>query len=249
MAASIAGQLPEAELVRWLGYPRGRRLEGLVLDRVDQARCWYAAHGRPFLALRSVGIESIDGQEIRLRGGANLTSRSLAEKCLEFDVCTLVCAALSAGPEIDAQVEELWACDKPDEAFILDRLGVVVTEYLRMELRTRIEQEADASGFSVLAAGGPGYSGWSLDDQVVMLGLLTQQGGAVLPGALSVLASGMLRPKLSMLLAFPLAVASTSRLDVGLSCCVCNYVNCPYRRMSFSGRPSSPDQAALREAR
>ena len=247
VAGSVVWDLPESEWTRWLGYPSGRRLEGQVADRVDRARSWYAQHGRPFATIRSFGIETVQGHEIRLENGSSLTSPSLAHGCTESNAHHLICAALSAGPEIDAEVEELWALERPDEAYVLDRVGVAVTESLRDVLRSRIDQRAFAMGFSALPAIGPGHDGWPLEGQGELFSLIGMRGSPALAGAMQILASGMLSPKLSMLLACPLSMDSPCRMDVGFPCSVCNYVNCSYRKGSSAGRSGLPSGSSREE--
>lgn len=249
VANTIVWDLTEPDLVRWLGYPRGRRLEGRMADRVDQARRWYAEEARPFMAIRSFEVESIEAHEIRLQNGTSLNSPSLAQRCRESHAHSLICVALSAGPEIDAEVEKLWALERPDEAFVLDRVGVVVTEYLRCFLRSRIHHHARSVGAVAGPASGPGYDGWPLEDQRVLFSLMGEREGSELPGPLQILPSGMLRPKLSMLLAYPLSGPSPWRMDVGPSCSVCNYVDCAYRRLPFTGGTEVPSGDFREEAR
>ena len=249
VSGSLAHRVLPSEISRWLGYPRSRRLEGRVLERVDQSRKWYSEHGRPFFALRSVAIESVRGNEIRLRAGseprATLTSESLAKRCSDSEACALVCVALCAGEELDVEVEKRWASDRPDEAYVLDRLGVAVIETLKLEVTTKIGQQAKSKGLVIHSAIGPGHDAWPLADQTRLFDLFDLfevPGGAAVPGPLElpgpfeVLASGALRPKLSMLLAYPVSTATERIPDVGIPCALCNYENCKYRRSPFAGK-------------
>jgi hypothetical protein len=124
-----------------------------------------------------------------------------------------------------------------------------VTEYLRRELKSRIQQEAESAGFSALTPTGPGYDGWSLADQGILLSMVEPHGGPALSAPIRALPSGMLLPKLSMLLVFPVSAAVSSDMDVAFPCSVCNYVKCAYRRMAFVGRPELSTEEARKEAR
>ena len=50
----------------------------------------------------------------------------------------------------------------------------------------------------------PGYSGWDIADQVKLWDLIRPDGAQALPGELEVMATGMLRPKKSLLAVFGL---------------------------------------------
>ena len=60
-AAELAAAVTERELLRLLGLPRGRALEGELRERADGARAWFAVHGRPFAAARKVEVRDADG--------------------------------------------------------------------------------------------------------------------------------------------------------------------------------------------
>ena len=49
--AEIAREIDPIELNRLLGMPRGRELEGDLLERAEWSRDWYARHGKPYLKI------------------------------------------------------------------------------------------------------------------------------------------------------------------------------------------------------
>jgi hypothetical protein len=116
-----------------------------------------------------------------------------------------VLAVVSAGPEVDSQVQRLWQEEKPDEYFFLHAYAAAVVEHLTSGVRMRLEQ-----------VGRFRYG-------VAPRGLLTQ---AELPGALEVLDSGMLRPKFSQAVLFRPALAGVE----GVVCNSCGLSGCDFRR-------------------
>ena len=128
--ATLAAEVAPAEYARLLGLPRGRPLEGLILERAEAARAWYAERGRPFAAARRVGLARLTGDGIVLDEGGELTCGVLARRLRDGAAHALLALAVSAGVEVDAETERLWAEGKPDEAYFLERFATAVVERL-----------------------------------------------------------------------------------------------------------------------
>lgn len=86
-------------------------------------------------------------------------------------------AAITAGREVEEEVARLWAADRVDEAYFLDRLAAAVVEHLALSLGTPRS---------------PGHKGFPLSEQSKLYDLLEPRGIELLP-------SGMLNPKNSLL--------------------------------------------------
>ena len=56
--------IPIHEYARLLGYPRGKRLEGAVLERAEQAIAWYEQNGRPRVYVRGSVAALTAGAEV-----------------------------------------------------------------------------------------------------------------------------------------------------------------------------------------
>ena len=129
-AAELAAAVTERELLRLLGLPRGRALEGELRERADGARAWFAVHGRPFAAARRVEVRDLTATGVLLSDGSELSSRRLAEGLHATRGHAVLVLAVSAGREVAAEVSRAWAEDRPDEAYFLDRFATAVTEAL-----------------------------------------------------------------------------------------------------------------------
>jgi hypothetical protein len=86
-------------------------------------------------------------------------------------------AAITAGREVEEEVARLWAADRVDEAYFLDRLAAAV-----------VEHQARSLG----APRSPGHKGFPLEEQPRLYALLE-------PLEIDLLPSGMLNPKNSLL--------------------------------------------------
>jgi hypothetical protein len=189
----------EPEYVRLLGYPRGWVLEGRARELADGARAWYAAHGRPWMFAREAGRVEVDGERVTVEDTA-FTSRRLAGSLRDAEADRVVLAAVSAGPELEAESQRLWREERPDEYFFLEIYGSAVVEHLVTTAGARLCARADGEGRAVLPHYSPGYPDWDIADQAALLRLIS--GSARLPGEILVMESGMVRPKKSLLAVF-----------------------------------------------
>jgi hypothetical protein len=111
--------------------------------------------------------------------------------------------AVTAGRELDEEVAKLWAADRVDEAYFLDRLGAALVEEL-------------ANGIG--ARRSPGTGNVPFEEQRALFEAL-----APLAPEIEMLPSGMLVPKNTLL-----AVFSSSRS--ANPCSSCGLSRCAFRR-------------------
>jgi hypothetical protein len=244
--AVLAESVSERELVRLLGLPRGRRLEGDLAERAERARAWYAARGRPFVATRAVAIRELRRDSVHLEDGTELRSALLADRLREGAAHGLVALGASAGREVDDEVKRLWADERPDEAYFLDRFAAVVTERLVFWAAGEVCRASESAGETLLPHLSPGCGHWDLADQHRVMALLTgaPTDGPTPPrlGPLELLASGALRPPHSVL-----AVLGVTRTRASLApedlCRACDLAPCAFRRAPFTPRSLAPREA------
>lgn len=250
-ARELAAAVSERELLRLLGMPRGRELEGELRERADQARAWYAAHGRPFAAARRVEVESLSASGVRLAGGGELRSAALAAGLQASGGRAVLALAVSAGSEAAAEASRRWAAERPDEAFFLDRFATAVTEALVLWAAGVLCREAAPAGEALLPPRSPGCGDFAIGDQQRLVRLLgglpvggqgskDEEGGSARDedrlrlGPIELLPTGALDPPHSLLAAVgvtrqPLAAATPQDL-----CRACDLDPCGFRRAPFS---------------
>jgi hypothetical protein len=231
VATEVVAAIELAELARLLGMPRSRALEGEIAARADGARQWYARHGRPQLLARRAGIAGVGDTEVRLDGGRILGGEAIVRRLSAGRAHAALAVAVTAGPEVDAETERLWANDRPDEAYFLDRLATAVVEILMLRATTWLCREASAASETALAHLSPGCGAWALEAQRELYSWLSA--GAALP-PLEMLDSGMLRPKLSLLAVIGLTRLATAPHATG-ACRACDLARCAYRRAPYLG--------------
>ena len=128
----------------------------------------------------------------RRHGKPRVVTRVVGEETL---------AAITAGVEVEDEVARLWAEERVDEAYFLDRLGAAVVEHLALSLGKPRS---------------PGHKGFPIEEQFRLYSQLT-------PADIEILPSGMLSPKNSIL-----AVYGPDAED-GSPCADCDW-RCSFRR-------------------
>jgi hypothetical protein len=263
-ARALAYAIPEAEYARLLRLPVSRLSEERFSVLAAQARAWYAEKGRPWVGTRQVALRTVEETSVHLETDMVFSGPALSERLKKAQAHAIIAAAVSAGPEVAAEVDRLWKQDRPDEAFFLHAMASAVTEYLILQTRARLCSENEPLGWAVTPHLCPGHDGWDLRDQPA-LGRLLGAGKTGFP--LDVLPSGMLRPVHSVLAVFGL----TSRKDLVeqtqelCPCEGCSFSPCVYRRRPYrngasrcaprlsetpvSGRYGYPEKALRRWAK
>lgn len=232
-ATELAAAVSERELLRLIGMPRGRELEKDLRERADTARAWYAANGHPFAASARIGVRELSAAVVRLANATELRSPDLAASLRATRGHAVVVLALSAGREVAAEVGRLWADDRPDEAFFLDRFATGVTEALVLWAAGSVCRAASAAGETLLPPRSPGCGSFELGDQQRLMQLLEAAPASderVALGPIELLSTGALDPPHSLLAALgvtrqPLAAATPEDL-----CRACELEPCSFRR-------------------
>lgn len=231
-------EIQEAEYVRLLGYPKTRTLEGRACELADAARKWFAENGRPWICAQEVSPLELGAKSVRL-GGTEFSSRRLRDILSQAEAHGAVLVAVSAGKECEEHARKLWEEGKPDEYFFLESYGSAVVEQLVVLASGRLCAWADENKMAALPHFSPGYSGWSIAEQIPLWTLFRQHFNGPLPGDLEVLESGMLRPKKSLLTVFGLTrdLDKARRFAKLIPCENCSLPRCNYRRAPFKHHP------------
>jgi hypothetical protein len=223
-----------AEYKRLLGLPADYVMTGRVSELAEYARAWYAKHGRPWLYARSCERVEILGDTVSIDGAAfhAVPLRTMFEVA---GADGAVVAAVSAGPELEREALAMWKAEKPDEYFFLEMYGSAVVEHLIAHTGARLCAWAEAHHLAVLPHYSPGYPEWDIAEQYPLMSLLSGPRTPLLPSAIEVLESGMLRPKKSLLAVFGLTKnMELARPLTGVAMCEnCSYLSCQYRRAPY----------------
>jgi len=224
----------DSEYKRLLGYPKDHYIDKRALELIKITREWYAQNGKPWVyARQSEQFEildnsfRIDGIEFHSKYLLNQFKKAKAEK--------VMLVAVSAGPECEQYARTLWKDHKPDEYFFMEMYGSAVVEPLIAATGAQFCAWADQESMVVLPHYSPGYSGWEVGAQNTLMSLIEQSIEVNLPEELSVMDSGMLNPKKSLLAIFGLTkdIRLTQDFEKLIPCENCALPNCSYRRAEF----------------
>ena len=223
-----------AEYKRLLGYPKLRALDGRARELADEARAWYAAHGKPWVYAREVANVSVSGNAVQI-GGLQFVSKTLGNMLQKADAHGAILVAVSAGPEIEAEAKKAWEEEKPDEYFFLEMFGSAIVEHLTTQAGARLCAWAESHGQAVLPHYSPGYPEWDISQQRQLFNLIRQNKTDGPLSMLEVLESGMLRPKKSLLAVFGLThhIDRVRRITDLIPCESCSFSPCQYRRTPY----------------
>lgn len=225
----IAAAVDPANYQRLLGLPRHRTLEGLLAERAQWARGWYAQHGQPYLHAQRHEITELGEDTVQLASGLRFNSLTLAGRLRRWGAHAMLGLAVSAGPEIDEACAQLWQDGKPDEGYFLERFGVAVVERLVFSATLGSCRAASGSGETITPHLSPGCGSWDLGEQRLLWDAIFPTGEI---GPIRLLDSGGLEPKNSML-----AAAGITRRTVTAApadaCRACDLPRCMFRRAAF----------------
>jgi hypothetical protein len=236
--ASPAVDVPESEYQRLLGYPKNHTPGERSRELADGARQWFAQNGRPWIYAREV--DALDFRDGRLLlAGCEFSSPVLHDSLAAARAHSAVLAVVSVGKECEEMARRLWQESKPDEYFFLEVYGSAVVEHLVALASGRICGWADRLNLAVLPHYSPGYTGWDIADQIKLWNLIVRNQPRGFPGELTVLETGMLRPKKSLLAVFGLTreVEQAHRAAKLIPCETCSLPRCQYRRSPYQQAP------------
>lgn len=241
--------LEEAEYRRLLGYPHNHVPSARARELGAWARRWYAVHGRPWIYLREVSLTVRDGT-LEL-DGFDFHSAKLREHLTGVGARRAVLLAVGAGRACEERARDLWLEQKPDEYFFLEILGSAVVEHLVALANNRVCAFAEQDGLVAIPHYSPGYADWDVAEQPRLFELIRRGQTRPWPEELTVLPSGMLRPKKSLLAVVGLAPRTTAdRMPHHVPCASCSFSPCQFRRVPYrhavnGGRPPAADRSVF----
>ena len=223
-----------AEYKRLLGFPREHVLSGRSRELAEWARAWFARNGHPWIYARQAQQLSITNGSIAI-DGASFSSSALQKTLHQAEADSVILVAVSAGLELEAEAQRLWLEEKPDEYFFLEILGSAIVEHLITTIGARLCAWADPRQLAVLPHYSPGYTDWDIAQQPALLELIRRTRQFVLPSEISVMESGMLRPKKSLLAVFGVTShpEKARKLTELVPCENCSFTPCQYRRVPY----------------
>ena len=229
--SDVAAQVTPEEYARLLMIPRHKLLQEDLAERASSARAWYAAHGRPWIGVRRVDIERLDGAGVTLAAGDAFAAPALTERLRAAESHAVVAVAATAGASAEAEYKRHWAEGRPDEGFFVERFAVGVTEQLVRSAAAWACRTASAEGETALFHASPGCGSWPLEEQGRLMALLSGDTSAKV-GPVTMLPSGGLTPAHSVLALIGLTRRAVAPTPAD-ACRQCDLPACAFRRAPY----------------
>jgi hypothetical protein len=227
--AAPAVQVSDAEYRRLLGFPKDHVVSDRVRELMHATRMLYAQEGRPWTYWREANLR-LDGDTLQI-DETEFDSPQLRSHLRQTGAERVLLLAVSAGARCETVARQRWEEGKPDEYFFLEMFGSAVVEQLVADANGNLCALAEREGMSAVPHYSPGYTGWDVRDQPRLFEIISRRRRMALPEPLDVLASGMLRPKKSLLAVVGLAPNVPTRAEaLSVPCTTCAFTPCSYRR-------------------
>ncbi len=227
------------EFARHLTYPDGKIPPGRSEEIANEARTWFEQNSKPWFVSRRMSIAAVEGNVvsvITLDDGTQLKSSTLAERLERTQCRALYVVAVSAGAEVDEEIQDRWQQDRPDEAFALNAYAAAATEQLLQATAGQLCASVEQQGETLIQHYGPGYDGWNLEDQFSLMRLVKETYPAI---ALNILDSGLLQPQKSMLAVYGITDDEAAAGPTLVPCTTCSLSSCTLRRAAYDERRPS----------
>jgi hypothetical protein len=217
-----------SEYKRLLGYPPEEIFKGEIKEIAEWSADWFSKNCRPWVYIRKAGNYSIIKNKVLIEDKV-FNSTRLSERFINAGVDEIYLAALSAGAECEDMIAKLKLEGKSPEYFFLDAYASAAAELLANIAACAIKEMADGRK-AVLPHYSPGYTGWQMEDQVLLWQLLNREGN--ISNKISMLKSGMLKPLKSMLVVFGVTpcIEKASEYTSQAPCSECLFPGCEFRR-------------------
>ena len=243
-------EVDEKEYLRLLGYPREYRLTGRSKELAEWSRDWYSRHGHPWVYRTFPVAVDVRGGTVQI-DRTILTSQRVADLLREAEADEAVLVAVSAGSECETTARTLWEEQKPDEYYFLEMYGSAVVEHLITRAGFSLCDAYEKTDSTVLPHYSPGYPDWGIADQQAMWNLIAKTAPKGLQEKLTVLETGMLRPKKSLLALFGITKhkEKVRKLVSLIPCNNCSLAGCIYRRSPYTYVLPEADRVSVFQSR
>lgn len=207
---------------RRLGFPIDYEAEDAVLENINWTYSWYLAYAKPWAYVYTVSTRVDSG--VFYINGRSFNAQKIAKRFDKYQVEEAQLLLATAGEEVDHQIQQLWKSNYPDRSFFLDALAATVTESIVKMAVQRIDQWASLKAMKALSRYSPGYPGWELKDQILLMNIIEQDFDIEKPVTVS--ESALLYPLKSQIALIGLSKDTRVQKDLDVECVNCSFINC-----------------------
>jgi len=226
LLATFQVTVDEIAVFRTMGYPGPERVSEAVRDLCREHLRRVGDFIDPWAGTHDVRIEAVEADGVLLQEGRVLRSRRLAT-LLRHATALHICLA-TVGARVSAQVDRLIAAGAMLEAWTLDAAASVAVTSVMTELRRHLCTEAAAANYGTTLRYGPGYTGWRIEDTLVLFSYLNEED---LPVQLN--GQVMMTPAKSLLNVIGLVPGGRTVTREVVPCRICDLAHCSLRQAPY----------------
>ncbi len=208
--------------IRRLGYPKNYEVPEHVEESIQWAQQWYLENGNPWLGIYEVDVTYAD-EQLHLNN-KRTEAPKVYKRFSKYGVQNAMLVASTAGGVVDDKTKELWSSDYPDRAFFLDCYAASVTEAVVTYGIEYIKQWAAQKGNKSLSRYSPGYPGWDLKNQFLLMDIISKDFQENIPITIS--DSALLAPLKSQLSLVGIHTNDKLEKPNNIACMQCSFMDC-----------------------
>ena len=217
-------EVERSHYLRRLGFPKNYDVPESIQESMDWSSQWYFENGNPWLEVYELAIDLMDGQ-ISLNKKETIAPK-VYKRFKKYHVEKAMLIAATAGDKVDDETKDLWSADFPDRAFFLETYASCVTESLVEFAVDQIKYWADQKQENVLSRYSPGYPGWELKEQNILMKII--EGISEIP--ISISETSLLQPLKSQLSLVGIYQGELKEKSIKIECMQCTFNNCTCRK-------------------
>ncbi|GEM_PF-5307692 len=208
--------------IRRLGYPKDHEVPEHIQKSMDWAAQWYQDNGNPWMQIYEVDV-TLEKEKIFLNT-IETKAPKIYNRFYKYAVKTALLIVSTAGDSVDKKTAELWSSDEPDRSFFLDTYAASVTETLVYFGVQYINEWAAKKNRRALSRYSPGYPGWDLKEQFLLMDIIKNSTNKLIPVSIS--DTALLAPLKSQLSLIGIYKGEANDELIAIECTTCSFMDC-----------------------
>ena len=208
--------------IRRLGYPKDYEVPEHIQESMDWATKWYYENGNPWLQIYELDVQ-LENENLLLNTVQTKTPK-VYKRFQKHNVKKALLMASTAGDTVDEKTTALWSSDFPDRAFFLDTFAASVTEAIVSFAVDYIKRWTAQKDMYTLSRYSPGYPGWDLNEQFLLMDIIKKDYNEVIPITIS--DTALLSPLKSQLSLIGIYKGLEPKTETAIECIQCSFMDC-----------------------
>ncbi len=208
--------------IRRLGYPKNYEVPEPIEKSMQWAAKWYREKGDPWLHVCQVEVD-LRNEKLYLHK-KEIKAPKIFKRFQKHHVKKALLIASTAGIKVDEKTTAMWLSEYPDRAFFLGTFAASVAEAIVSFAIEYIRQWTAQKGMKALSRYSPGFPGWDLKEQFLLMEILQQESKGQIPITIS--DTALLTPVKSQLSLVGIYTGTQHKEQIDTECLQCNFMDC-----------------------